>query len=528
MKAAIYCRLSKEDEDLQKGSFAKESESIQNQKSMLINYAIENGYDIYHIYSDEDYSGIDRDRPDFKKMIEAASQHKFDIILAKTQSRFTRDMELVERYLHGDFIEWGIRFIAVVDRVDTADIANKKSRQINGLVNEWYLEDSSNSVRAVLDHKRKEGKYIASFALYGYKKDPADKNRLIIDEEAAETVRRIFTLFLAGNGTTRIARYLNEQKVPSPTQYKHEHGINYKRPARCENEDIWGKATIYQMLKNRTYMGDLEQGRHKKISYKSKKTIWLPRDEWVVVPKTHEGIIDAEAFERVQKLLSARARGGGKGVINPLAGKVFCGICGSSMEQTGSGYSPKNGGVPRKYFRCRMSQRDRTRCTGQDYMPLPQLQEIVLERIQYYVTQYQNSDEFKSDNMVQRMAKKKTAKQAELDHLRNEINRRRKAMQELYLDKSGGLINNAQFAQLNQSFLDDVDEMEKRCFLLDAENENPRENDETRALVEKHLADAQNVKSLSRELVCLLIEKIVILPPDTLNHSRKVEISWLI
>ena len=216
MKAAIYCRLSKEDEEQEKKDREKESESIQNQKSMLINYAIEKGYDIYHIYSDEDYSGIDRDRPDFNRMIEAASQQKFDIILAKTQSRFTRDMELVEKYLHGKFVEWGIRFIAVVDHVDTADETNKKSRQINGLVNEWYLEDLSNNVRSVLTHKRREGKYIGTFALYGYTKDPADNNHLLVDLEAAEVVRRIFTLYLSGNGTTRIARILNEEGRPSP------------------------------------------------------------------------------------------------------------------------------------------------------------------------------------------------------------------------------------------------------------------------------------------------------------------------
>ena len=179
MKAAIYCRLSKEDEDK-----IGESESIQNQKSMLLQYALENGFDIYQIYSDEDYSGIDRNRPAFNSMLQAASEHRFDVVLAKTQSRFTRDMELVEKYLHGKFMEWGVRFIAVVDHVDTNDTANKKSRQINGLINEWYLEDLSINVRSVLDHKRKEGLFIGSFARYGYCKDPNAKGKLIIDPEA--------------------------------------------------------------------------------------------------------------------------------------------------------------------------------------------------------------------------------------------------------------------------------------------------------------------------------------------------------
>ncbi|MFR1478200.1 MAG: recombinase family protein [Hydrogeniiclostridium mannosilyticum] len=452
MKAAIYCRLSKEDEDLEKENRGKESESIQNQKSMLIDYALEKGYEIYHIYSDEDYSGIDRNRPDFNRMIEAASQKKFDIILAKTQSRFTRDMELVEKYLHGKFIEWGIRFIAVVDHVDTADEYNKKSRQINGLVNEWYLEDLSNNVRSVLTHKRREGKYIGTFALYGYKKDPKDKNHLIIDSEAAEIVKYIFALYLAGNGASRIARLLNEENISSPTRYKREHGINYKQSVRCQNEDLWSKATIYRMLTNQTYIGNLEQGRHKKVSYKSPKTVWVPIKDWIIVPGTHEPIVDYESFECLQKMLQDRVRGGGDGKINPLAGKVFCGICGSSMEQTGSGYVNKKTGKSLKYFRCRMSQRDKKRCPGQEYMPMEQLQAIVLERIRHHISGYLALEKPDKDLMDLRTENKQRAKQSELERLRNEIQRRRKAMQELYLDKSSGIVESAQFVELNQTF----------------------------------------------------------------------------
>ena len=303
MKAAIYCRLSKEDEYK-----IGESESIQNQKSMLIQYAIEKGFDIYQIYSDEDYSGIDRNRPAFNSMIQAASEHKFDVVLAKTQSRFTRDMELVEKYLHGKFIEWGIRFIAVVDHVDTNDTANKKSRQINGLINEWYLEDLSTNVRSVLDHKRKEGLFIGSFARYGYCKDPNAKGKLIIDPEAAEVVRRIFSMALSGIGAHKIARILNDEKVPSPTAYKQQHGIHYHIAAKNPNADLWSSPTVYQMLHNQLYVGDMVQGRHKKVSYKSEKTIWLPQSQWIVVENTHEAIIDRGTFETVQMMLKERTR----------------------------------------------------------------------------------------------------------------------------------------------------------------------------------------------------------------------------
>ena len=524
MKAAIYCRLSKEDEDAEERG--RESESIQNQKSMLIQYAIEKGYDIYNIYSDEDYSGVDRNRPAFNEMIDAASHRKFDIILAKTQSRFTRDMELVEKYLHGKFIEWNIRFIAVVDHVDTADVTGKKSRQINGLVNEWYLEDLSGNVQSVLTHKRKEGKYIGSFALYGYQKDPNDNNHLIIDPEAAEVVKRIFAMYLAGYGTTYIARQLNEEGVPSPTRYKHEHGLHYKRPERCRDEDLWGKSTIYRMLKSRTYQGDLEQGRHKKISYKSRKTVWLPQSQWIVVPNTHEPIIDPETFARVQQLLADRVRGGGGGRVNPLARKVFCGICGTSMEQTGSGSVSKESGRARKYFRCRMSQRDRTRCAGQDYIPMEELQALVLERIRNHVAGYLNPAAVNTASFMAEAQQRRKVRLDELDRLQSEIKRRRKAMQDLYLDKSSGLVSTAQFTQINGAFLEEVETLEKRCARLEQEPNTGADAEHQRKQFSECLRSMMELRTLNRELVSLLVEKIVVYPPEHSEKTRKIEILW--
>lgn len=197
MKVAIYCRLSREDDD--KLHENDESESIQNQKSMLINYAIERSWDIYNIYCDEDYSGIDSERPEFKKLLADSESHKFDIVRCKTQSRFTRDMEIVERYLHNKFIEWNIRFVSLVDHVDTLDKGNKKSRQINGLVNEWYLEDLSENIRKTFDSKRKQGLHIGSFVCYGYKRSPKNKNKLIVDTEVSEVIKLIFNLYEQGN-----------------------------------------------------------------------------------------------------------------------------------------------------------------------------------------------------------------------------------------------------------------------------------------------------------------------------------------
>ena len=292
MRCAIYVRLSREDEDRQQ----LESESVQNQKALLLSYAAERGWEVCGVYCDEDYSGADGLRPAFNRMLRAAEKREFQIILCKSQSRFTRDMELVERYIHGWFPIWGIRFIAVADNADTEVRGNKKARQINGLVNEWYLEDLSENVRMVLDLKRRKGQYIGGSPLYGYRKDPADRNRLMIDPEAAAVVRRIFQWALEeGCGGQRIAGRLNEQGIPSPARYKAEQGRGRKYPGE-KGGGLWNKTAVLRILRNEMYTGVMVQGRRKKASYKSKALVSVPEGQWYRVEGTHEAIVDREAF----------------------------------------------------------------------------------------------------------------------------------------------------------------------------------------------------------------------------------------
>ena len=518
MKAAIYCRLSKEDE-----AKIGESESIQNQKSMLLQYAMEHEFDIYQIYSDEEYSGIDRDRPAFHAMLQAASEHKFDVVLAKTQSRFTRDMELVEKYLHGKFVEWGIRFIAVVDHVDTDDAANKKSRQINGLINEWYLEDLSTNVRSVLDHKRKEGLFIGSFALYGYCKDPNAKGKLLIDPEAAEVVRRIFAMARSGIGAHKIARILNEEGVPSPTAYKQLHGSHYHTALQHSSAALWSSPTIYQMLHNRTYAGDIVQGRHKRVSYKSKKTVWLPKSQWIVVENTHEAILDRETFETVQMMLKARTRSGKKGSIHPLAKKVVCGCCGSCMEQTAC--LPRADGTQRRYVRCRMHQRAPEVCANKTCTDLNALENAVLERIRAYAAAY-----FAPEKVVlpesNASARQEQTRRDALKRLKSEADRRRRAMQELYLDKASGLIAPVQFAELNQTFLEEVKNAENRIHTLQAELEQQQEETSVVQTQMQRVQELARIPQLTRELAVLLVRRVIVGPKDPQTGEQKITIEW--
>lgn len=301
-RAALYCRLSKEDQDKE---YRQESESIQNQKLMLADYATSKGYSIYNIYVDDDYSGLDRERPEFNKMIKDAKAKKFDLIICKSQSRFTRDMELVEKYIHGLFPLLGIGFISIVDNGDTRVSGNKKIRQINGLINEWYSEDLSENIRNVLRKKMESGQFIGSFACYGYKKDPRDRHKLAIDEEAAKVVRRIFNLYLNGSSISRIGETLTEEKILTPTFYKQSKGLAY-RNSRASSDiietGVWSTSTIKRILENRTYTGCLIQGREKKVSYKSKKMVIAPEKEWVILENNHEPIISKEIYSQVENL----------------------------------------------------------------------------------------------------------------------------------------------------------------------------------------------------------------------------------
>ena len=330
---AIYVRLS--DEDRFKENKTDESESIQNQKPMLKEYCKERDWNIYDIYNDEDYSGADNNRPEFNRMLQDCESGKINTVLCKSQSRFSRDMETIERYLHNKFIEWDVRFIGIVDHADTSDISNKKSRQINGLMNEWYLEDTSENIRRTLKHKREKGEFTGSFAPYGYLVDPKNKNHLIIDAQVADVVRNIFQWTANGWGYRKIVMELNNTHIPNPTTYKKTHS-KYENPNATKgyNKGCWTHSTISIMIRNETYIGNLVQGKTHHISYKNKKKKKVPKEDWIRVYNTHEAIISQKVWNAVQAKINANLRAcKTTNKINPLTGKVKCGVCGGAMKR---------------------------------------------------------------------------------------------------------------------------------------------------------------------------------------------------
>lgn len=514
---AIYCRLS--DEDRFKQNANDESESIQNQKLLLTKYAVEKGWSIYKIYSDEDYSGLDKDRPEFNFMLQDAEAGKFNIILCKSQSRFTRDMELVEKYLHNQFLDWGIRFIGIVDNSDTLEKGNKKSRQINGLVNEWYCEDTSESIKAVFRAKAKSGKFIGSFATYGYKKDPNDRNKLVIDEEAAEIVKMIFSLYMEGNGTQHISYIMNEKNISNPTKYKQDLGLNFKNSSQTDGYGLWNKTTVKRILKNEVYIGNMVQGKRKKVSYKSKKIVSTFKDEWIVVEDTHPPIIDKRTFIGVQKKLINRMRSSGKGQAHIFATKVKCMDCHNTMQKSSSsGYA---------YLRCKLYCLNKELCSSHT-LSLNQLQEMVTEELKSYISSYCNSESLVSKLQHEEMYKNKTvALENELKRVAKDIEEKNTIIKNLYTDKVKGLLTEEQFIDLNKAFLAEKDKLIKRQEKVEIEISSLSERSNTMDKWVDVVNKYRDFTELTHTIVDELIDYIEVGEKDKKTKEQRIIINWL-
>ena len=506
MKVVIYCRLSEEDRNKQFET--DDSNSIQNQKAMLLQYAMEQGWEVYNIYSDDDYTGSDRRRPEFNRLLADAEVRRFNIVLCKTQSRFTRELELVEKYIHGLFPIWGIRFVSIVD---------KKSRQINGLVNEWYLEDMSDNIRSVLTNRRQNGSHIGAFALYGYKKDPEQKGHLIIDEEVAAIVREVFTLFSQGYGKTAIARMLNDRGIPNPTEYKRLHGLRYQQPKR-KNSTLWKYFAISDMLINEIYIGNMVQGKYGSVSYKTKQNKPRPKSEWYVVEGTHEPIIDRELWDKAQAMIAERAKPFDTGTIGLFARKARCANCGYTMRS-----SKKRG---KHYLQCSNRHVAKDACIG-SFISVDKLEQMVIAELNRLAAEYLDKDEMEQNiEFCDNLQGQKKRLLADMSAYEKKIAEYSKGIRELYMDKVKGLISESDFVELSKDFTTEKERLER--VMIDGQKqlaeieERIAVGDNRRELIEQYT----NLEHLTREIVEILIDYIVIGKRIPGTKDVPIEIHW--
>ncbi len=503
-RAVLYLRLSKEDAD--KISKGDDSASIKNQRLLLTDYALAHQFKIVKVYSDDDESGLYDNRPDFEKMMMDAKLDEFDIIIAKTQSRFSRNMEHIEKYLHHDLPNLGIRFIGVVDGVDTDNDDNKKSRQINGLVNEWYCEDLSKNIRSSFRAKMRDGQFLGSSCPYGYRKDPKNHNHLVVDEYAAKVVRRIYKLYLSGNGKAKIGSILSSEGILIPTLYKREVlGENYHNSKELETTKTWSYQTIHTILNNETYLGHLIQNKVNTLSYKDKKKKLLPKEKWIVVKNTHTPIIEQDVFEMVQKLQKARTRSVGSTQENGIfSGLLFCADCKHAMARK---YA-RHGNRGFIGYICKTYKAQGKQFCSSHSIDKDALEEAVLLSVKSEAKKILNAEDIDELQKIKACNESREYYDMQLENIRKRLDKIEKFKRKTYESYMEDLISIKEYKQYVSEFEDEMRELQELQSQINSKTDLQQElNDRYDEWVEA-FKDYINIKELTRDVVLELIEKI--------------------
>lgn len=501
-----YIRLSRDDGN-------NESESIINQRKILdeqIPSFLGADYDIIDEYIDDGRTGTsDSTRPDFLRLVEDVKKGRINCIVTKNLSRAFRNSANQGKFLEEFIPLYNTRFISLYEpNIDTflnPEVVHSLEVSITGFMNEQYAYKTSVDVRRTFDTKRKNGEFIGAFAPYGLKKDPEDKNSLIIDEEAAEVVRDIFHLFVnEGMSKLGIVKHLNELGIPNPTAYKRQHGLKYCHPQLYKNDGLWNEKTVHDILLNQMYIGNMVQGKQKVISYKVHDRVTTDEKDWYIVENTHEAIIDKSTFEKAQSLHMRDTR------VSPKQKKLYlfsgflrCADCKKSMMRK----SVKD----LVYYSCSTySRKKKTQCTKHTIRE-DILKKAVLTAIQNQISLVNNLTkiikEINTAPIVHKESKRiddlLLAKKKELEKL-NTIT------DNLYMDWRTGEITKAEYRRIKDKFLIQVEQLQEVIINLEHEKEtissgiSPDEEYLTAFI--KH----KNIDHLERSILVELIDVIYI------------------
>ncbi len=468
--AAMYLRLSKEDADMNIGGRGteagktglnkSESNSIGNQRELIKSFLREQpDIELYDIYVDDGFSGSNFDRPEFKRMIGDIKAGRVNCVVVKDLSRFGRDYIESGRYIQKIFPALSVRFIALTDHFDSLSADTGESSiilPVKNFINDSYCRDISAKVKSQLAVKCKNGECIAAFAVYGYQKSDKDKNRLVIDEYAAENVRRIFAWKMEGLALYAIAEKLNGLGILSPKEYKKSMGLSYHGGFCGTGTSGWGSTTIKRILTNEIYLGHMVQGKTEKVNYKIRKHTAKPKEEWVKVENTHEAIVSADDFAVVQHLLKADGRRSpASGKPSPYMGILFCGDCGEQMVRRVIRY--KN--TAKVYYIC--STKNRGEGCSRHSIEERALKEIVCESIPKFVNSF-----LKEKELFNRAVRYETNFEAaarydrEIGRLKKERDKYYSLCPGLYEDLRDGVITKEEFERLHSGFMRKGKELE--------------------------------------------------------------------
>lgn len=495
---AIYIRLSREDGD------KEESDSVGNQRKLLTEYVAKNeDFIVYDIYIDDGYSGTNFNRPGFQRMIADIEDGKVNCVVVKDLSRFGRDYIDTGRYLERYFPELGVRFISVTDSIDSMKQTYDMLIPIKNIFNEQYARDISKKIQATVKSKQKAGEFIGAFASYGYKKSPANKNKLVIDDYAADVVRRIFSLFIQGYGKQKIAKHLNAEGILCPTEYKKANGENYKNSNRLESTTYWSYSTINSILHREMYVGNMVQGtKHQRMRSKQKK---MPKEDWIIVEDTHEPIIDKETWHKVQTLLSKRTRKLDLETNkNIFAGFVKCGDCGRAMAK--NMWQRADGSKTYSLYCGTYKRNGKQYCTPHT-LPMAVLEDIVRNDLKVIVHSADDLKELiQSQSFMGSKIKKIT--DSELEKVKAELERVKKLKKSIYEDYREELISKEEFLSYREDYLKKEELYLKQIEVQEEKKKDnvPKDIFETPWL--KRLLELKDIEELDRDIVVEMIYEI--------------------
>lgn len=506
-KAAIYVRLSREDGD------KEESDSISNQKDLLLDFASHHDdIRIVDIFEDDGWSGTNFNRPAFIKMIDLIKKGEINCVIVKDLSRFGRNYIESGNYLEQIFPFLNVRFVSVTDMLDSyrnPSQMNTIAVPIKNIINDEYCRDISNKVRSSLTMKRKKGEFIGSFAAYGFIKDPLNKGRIIIDEEAAEVVRQIYDWFLEGLGIITICKKLNSLGIVNPTAYKKSKGMNYRHPNSEMNDALWCEGTVRRILTDRKYCGDMVQGQNKVTSYKVQKSRRVPEKDWIIVENTHDPIVSREVYMRVQELLGRDTRKAPKQEkVYLFSGYVKCADCGRAMNRMTNNHSYGE----YRYYLCstykRASQEACTRHTiRSDYM-----EKAVLRAIQLQVAIAVDVEKVIGEvNQENHVSKASWSLEKVIAGKEQELKRLNRIKDSLYGDWKDGLLTKEEYITMKADYVQQIEERAGQVDKLRRELQQDQQQgvNAHNAFIE-NFTKYRNVTELNREMIVDLIENIYV------------------
>lgn len=516
---ALYLRLSRDDE------LQGESNSISTQRLMLRKYAEQNNFKIVDEYVDDGFSGTNFERPSFKRMISDIENGKINCVITKDLSRLGRNYLLTGQYIELFFPAHNVRYIAIDNGVDSDNEQSNEFTPFLNIINEFYAKDISKKVKRAFRTRNEAGAHYGAYAPLGYIKNPDKKGHLLIDEETRWIIEKIFALALQGIGSSKIARILTDEKVPTAGWLNFQrYGTfaNVYADAPPEKAYMWSVGHVKSILMEETYIGNSVHNKQTNISFKDKRRIRKPQDEWWRVENTHEAIISKEDFQTVQGMIASRRRVRKNGTTQIFAGLVKCADCGWSLSYAVN-RRLKN---PSAYYHCSKYAQGLGRCSSH-YIRYDVLYAYVLSRLQYWFNEVQQNESqllerlLKSSDSERSSARKKAAselkkaqkRQAEIDSL----------FARMYEDRVTGRITERNFSMLSDKY---QTEQETLAQAIDSLQKQLAQGTQETADIENWISLIKQYTSpteLTAELLNALIEKILVHDASKDENGNRIQ-----